>query len=68
MISATNTVLYTTGPGKWELQVHKQSRSSKCKVTSTLKAILMATHMAFVKPQQVSVFTCSIMSLTYCVY
>ena len=41
------------GPGKWELQAHKKERSAKCKVTSTLKAIPTATHMAFVKLHQV---------------
>ena len=46
-----------TGPGKWELQAHSQSKGATAhkagKTTSTVKAIPSPTHMLLVKLQQV---------------
>ncbi|XP_065884982.1 NAD-dependent protein deacetylase-like isoform X2 [Dysidea avara] len=45
-----------TGPGKWELQAHSQSKGATAhkagKTTSTVKAIPSPTHMLLVKLQQ----------------
>ena len=46
-----------TGPGKWELRAHSQSKGATAhkpgKTTSTVKAIPSPTHMLLVKLQQV---------------
>jgi len=46
------------GPGKWELQAHKQARPSKCKTTDITKAIPTATHMTLVKLHEEGLLSC----------
>ena len=48
------------GPGKWELQAHKQVRSSKCKTTDVTKAVPTVTHMTFVKLYEEGLLKCVI--------